>query len=102
MSGLLRLRFVKLLKVHLRASHFNFAPWPHPLSGHRQTKRHASLIPEYHHITHTQPDAGSWKLLPPLHSGEIAGEEDPKEEVRNWQAKRPVFTQLCPSMSGLC
>ena len=73
---LLRQRFVALLKVALEPS-FQFTPDPSPImSAHRQSRKHPSLVPEYHHLTHVEPSGGDYKRLPPLLKGDWHGEED--------------------------
>ena len=71
-------RFVALIK-HQLSSHYKFGPPPKPLGAHQQTRKHASLIPEYHHITHTEPSSSPFKRLPPLATGDENGEVEQME-----------------------
>ena len=68
-------RFVTLLKQALASNH-HFHPEIPALGTHKQTRKHASLIPEYHHITRKPPVSGTFKQLPPLQTGEYNGEEE--------------------------
>ena len=72
-------RFVALLK-HVLEPRFQFTPDPPFPSAHRQNRKHASLVPEYHHLTHVEPSSGAYKLLPPLRTGDCHGEEECWEE----------------------
>ena len=71
-------RMMSLLKVQLEKT-FNLVPIAKSIGSHRQTRHHAALIPEYHHITHTMPHEAPFKQLPPQHKGESDGEEEIEE-----------------------
>ena len=72
------LRFSKLLKTFL-ADNYHFEAPHQVLSGHKQHRKHQSLIPEYHRVVATEPQSGEYKKLPPLQHGELDGEESDPE-----------------------
>ena len=73
--SLLCYRFVTLLRAHLARSAFRFTPVSKTLSGRTQTKKHPTLVPEYHRIAHSRPATGAFRVLPPLRDGGVSGEE---------------------------
>ena len=76
--ALLCLRFSKLLKTFL-ADHYHFEAPHQVLSGHKQHRKHQSLIPGNHRVVATEPQSGEYKKLPPLQHGELDGEgSDPE------------------------